>query len=120
MTDGKKPERRVLPPFPVDEATLSNIKHALGGSYTVDEDGTHHLVGSEFTLSQLLDFLSGYDESKLIVLDPGYEVPENASFGEKVAGASITEYPDPIYHYFDVIRALIEEVERLRALHPDE
>ena len=35
-----------LPPFPVDDFTLDQIEHALGGSYTVDEeDGPQTLDG---------------------------------------------------------------------------
>ena len=90
--------------FPVDDITLDAIEHALGGSYTVDEDGTHHLVGSDYTLSTLLDFLSGYDASKLELMD-----------GENEWDAiPVYSYPEALYHHTDVIRALIAEVRRLR------
>lgn len=99
-----------LPAFPVDDVTLANVLHSLDGAYTVDDDGTHHLVGADFTLSSLLDFLSGYDETKLIRGGDMGTTP----FGEPV---EFTEYPDPLYHPNDVIRALAEEILRLRDVH---
>lgn len=93
-----------LPPFPVDDFTIDQIEHALGGSFTVDEAGVHTLVGSDFTFDQLLNFLSGYDESKLTPSVNEYDTPIPDQF----------EYPDPIYRPTDVIRALIAEVRRLR------
>lgn len=86
-----------LPDFPVDDGTLNLLEDSLNGSFTVDADGTHHLVGADFTVSDLLDFLSGYDEAKLETGENGWE-----------------EYPDPLYHINDVVRALIAEVRRLR------
>lgn len=80
-----------LGPFPVDDATLGVLEHALGASYVVDED-EHEVVGADMTVPKLLDFLSGYDESKV------------------VDGT----YPGPVYTRDDVIRALIAEVRLLR------
>ena len=90
--------------FPVDDVALENIKHALNGSFTVGEDGTHHLVGADFSLNQLLDFYSGYDKNKLVKME------DVQMFGSD----EVYEYPDPVFHYTDVIRALIAEIERLR------
>ena len=94
-----------LPPFPVDDFTLDQIEHALGGSLTFDQDSTEpRLLRADFSLSRLLDFLSGYDESRLIQAVNEYDTPIPDTF----------EYPDPIYHVNDVLRALIAEVRRLR------
>lgn len=90
--------------FPVDDFTLDQIEHALDGAYTVDPDGTQTLVGADFSLSQLLDFLSGYDPSRLAQAVNDYDTPIPDVF----------EYPDAVYHPNDVIRALITEVRRLR------
>jgi hypothetical protein len=94
--------------FPVDEIALNAIKHALGGAYTVDPDGTYHLVGADFSFQDILNFYSGYDSSKLQQMkdEDGYDIPD------------WFEYPDPIFSCTDVIRALIAEVERLRNDHP--
>lgn len=86
-----------LSDFPVDDITLDAILHSLNGAFTVDEEGNHTLVGADYTLSDLLDFLSGYDKSKLIQ-----------------EGPNIYLYPDPVYTEHCVIRALIEEIKRLR------
>lgn len=90
-----------LPAFPTDEVTLANLEHALGGAYEVDQDGTHRIVGAEFGLSQFLDFMSGYDDRKLIPM-------------EDIGGTPAFEYPDAVYTRDCVIRALIDEVRRLR------
>lgn len=96
------PEIEWLPEFPVDNDMLDRIEHALGGSYEVDEDGTHRLIGADYTLTQLLDFMAGYDETLLIPLE-GHE-----------GSMEWYQYPFPLYHEHDVIRALISEVRRLR------
>jgi hypothetical protein len=94
-----------LPPFPVDDDMLDRLEHALNTTVDpqhLDERGRWLRVGGEYTLSELLDFYSGYDKSKLIPVGP----------------ADLTdtfEYPDPIYHPSDVIRALVAEVRKLRA-----
>lgn len=86
------------PPFPVDDFTLDQIEHALGGAYSVTEDGTHTLVGADFSLTQLLDFLSGFDPARL----------------EPTDDPDTFVYDGAVYHEDDVIRALIAEVRRLR------
>lgn len=95
-----------LPPFPVDDVTLNMLEHSMRGAYTVDHDGTHHLVGAEYSTPQLLDFLSGYDPEKVVPLkdEDGYDIP---NFVEYVGG--------PVYSRDCVIKALIKEVRRLRA-----
>lgn len=118
---GSGPERCVmsLAKFPIDEVTLNAVKHALNGAYDIDDKGHHVVVDAEFNLSQLLDFLSGYDPSKLRLIQEGEEVAVDAPFFDQIQGAAIYEYPDAVYTRDDVIRALIEEVERLRALTKD-
>ena len=97
-----------LADFPVDDVTLDALEHALGACLTwegvEDRADGPRVVGADMSVSRLLDFLSGYDESKLapLVDEDGYEVPD------------WSEYPDPLYHRDDVIRALIAEVRRLR------
>ena len=99
-----------LPSFPVDDVTLDLVEHALAGTLTFDGcdpgDGPR-LVGAEFSLSKLLDFLSGYDKTLNVPLtdEDGYEIPD---WVEYTGG--------PIYHPTDIIRALIAEVRRLRTL----
>lgn len=90
-------EYSTLPSFPVDDATLLAVEHALGGSLTV-EDGQPILVGADYSLWDLLEFLSGYDPDKSVPIGDGVY--------EYVGG--------PIYHPDDVIRALVAEVRRLR------
>jgi hypothetical protein len=93
--------------FPVDDVTLNAIEHALQGCWVaVDPDGTHHWGGSDYSLSQLLNFLSGYDSDKLELLEEG----EGTGWHD----APIYTYPEAIYSEHDVIRALIDEVRRLR------
>jgi hypothetical protein len=52
-----------LPSFPVDDVTLAAIEHALGGALEMRDD-LPVLVGADFSLDTLLDFLSGYDPAK--------------------------------------------------------
>ena len=83
-----------LPDFPVDEETLALLDQAL--------DPTATGVSS---VGALLDLLSGYDPAKVqpVLDDEGRPLQH------------IVEYPEPIYHSHDVIRALMAEVRRLRA-----
>lgn len=91
--------------FPIDDVTLDAIEHALGGAYTVDEDGEPVLHGADMSLPQLLDFLSGYDPAKLQPVLNEYDTPM----------PDVSLYPEPLFSRDDVIRALIAEVRRLRA-----
>lgn len=89
-----------LPDFPTDETTLQHLLHALSGSYEVDDDGNHILQGAEFSLTELLDFMSGLDPSTYTVIDDG--------------DVKITLIPGVCYSEQDVMRALILEIQRLR------
>ena len=95
-----------LPSFPVDDVTLAAIEHALQGSYTLDEHGNHVLVGAEFTLDRVLDLAAGIDRSQ--DADHLHPVSEGVVVDDRV-------------HFTpnDVIKALIIEVRRLRALGQD-
>lgn len=99
-----------LPDFPVDDATLLAVEHAMGGAYTVDDDGTHHLVGADYNLAQLLDFMAGTtgQDPNEEVIDPGD--PDLPGY----AGARIVYDTRIHYTEHDLIRALIAEVRRLR------
>lgn len=97
----------LLPPFPTDDATLIAVEHALDACLSADEaTGEFKNVGSDYTLDQVLDFLSGYDRTKQVpyVDEDGHEVPDTMVYE---GGA--------LYHHYDVIRALIHEVRRLRS-----
>lgn len=100
-------EPQWLPEFPTNDAMLDRLEHALGTCWTyADKDERIH-VGGDYTVPELLDFLSGYDPSLAVPLGehPGL-------FGDDVEW---TEYPFPTYSEHDVIRALVAEVRRLRA-----
>lgn len=99
---------KTLPNFPVDDMTLNLIEHALSGSYMMNDDGEPVLVGADMSLDQLLDFLSGYD--------PELAVPYLDDDGNEIPDATL--YPHPLYHPYDVIRALISEVRRLKVYEP--
>lgn len=99
-----------LPPFPVTDDVLDQVEHALQAAYEVDDEGTHTVVGAEFTLSKLMDFYSGVDEADGEVIGDVHGIP-------------IIEYSKPRYTEHDVIASLINEVRRLRTgahtwLHP--
>ena len=107
-----------LPPFPVDDATLLAVEHALGGALTYDrpddnadfEDEGPWLVGASYSLATLLDFLAGCTGR-----DPNEELirpgdPERPGY----EGAEVVYDTRPHYSEHDLIRALIAEVRRLR------
>lgn len=104
---------RTLPPFPVDDFTLTQLEHALDTSIEVTDEGEHRCVGGEFTMSRLLDFLSGYEPDRATLIGytdtiPGTDIPvDNA--------VPIYESWDQHYHEHDVIRALIARVRELEA-----
>lgn len=98
MTDGDN-----LPMFPVDDVTLAAVEHGMKGSYEVDEDGTHTLIGADYSLWQLLDFMAGATGN-----DPnGYCVQE--SYPEIWIDTRVHYTPN------DIIKSLIKEVRRLRS-----
>lgn len=78
--------------FPVDDLTLDCLEHALNTSRGLDG-----LVGGEYTLSQFLDFMSGYNPSNRTVMS-----------------GDVYELHDVLLSEQDVIRALLAEVRRLR------
>lgn len=96
------------PPFPVDDVTLDLVEHALGASYTMVDGETMSVTGADMNLSQLLDFMAGYDPTKQVIT----QTYEDGS-------PMIVEYQgDPLYERDDVIRSLIDEVRRLRKEQP--
>ena len=105
-----EPGRR-LPPFPTDEFTLRQLRHALD---TCRGDGDE-LVGGEFTMSMFLGFMSGYDPDRSTLIGYTDGIPgEPGSEGFFGQAIPIYESWDQHYSEHDVIRALIAEVERLR------
>lgn len=109
-----------LPAFPLDDATLLAIEHALGGALTFDrpdhalsdfEDQGPWLVDADYSLSNLLDFLAGCtgeDPNRVVLSEadptlPGY------------AGAEVVYDTRIHYSEHDLIRALVVEVRRLRS-----
>ncbi|WP_447948225.1 hypothetical protein [Microbacterium maritypicum] len=87
-----------VPKVPTDETSLSLILEAMETASECDEDGNVSLVGGTITISQLLDFWSGYDKSK-----------------EQYVSEGVSYYPHPVLMRDDIIRALIEEIRTLRA-----
>src|SRR5690242_2151591 len=109
-----------LPPFPVDDATLLAVEHALGAALTYDRpdhalsdsaDNGPWIVGAEYSLSQLLDFLAnstGRDPNEELIREADPERPDTWE------GAAIVYDTREHYSEHDLIRALIAEVRRLR------
>lgn len=109
-----------LPDFPVDDATLLAVEHAMGGALTYDRpdhvpydsgDEGPWLVGADFSLSRLLDFLAGCtgrDPHEELIHSGDPDLPD-------YAGAEVVYDTRPHYSEHDLIRALIAEVRRLRA-----
>lgn len=103
-------DKRMLPDFPVDQFTLDQLEHALNTCvdgpavlpFSDEEPSPRKLVGGEFTLSQFLDFMSGYD-------------PERSTLVGDADGVPIYECWDQHYSEHDVIRALIAEIRRQRS-----
>ncbi len=86
---------------PVDDVSLSAILTALDYTLEWPEDAEEPKGIGEYSLNQLLNFWSGYEESKLIPI-------------EDIAGSPAFTYPEPLLCETDVIRALIHEIQRLR------
>jgi len=110
MTDH---QGRTLPPFPTDDFTLTQLDHALDASIDFDDDGKRIVVGADFTFSQFLDFMSGYDPERATLIGhtdviPGTDVPHDHSI-------PIYESWDEHYTEHSVIRALLSEVVSLRS-----
>ncbi|OMB79253.1 hypothetical protein [Mycolicibacterium conceptionense] len=103
---------RTLPPFPVDDFTLTQLEHALNTSMEVTPEGEHRCVGGEFTLPRLLAFLSGHDPERATLIGytdtiPGTDIPMDHA-------VPIYESWDQHYSEHDVIRALIARVRELQ------
>jgi len=98
---------RTLPPFPVDDSTLDLLEESFKAAYTIAEDGEHQIVGAEFNLPRLLDFLSGSDPDRSHLI--GYS-------GD---GIPIYEMWDQHYSERDVLIAMVAEVRRLRQACPN-
>lgn len=96
-----------LGPFPVDDATLLAVEHALGARLTVNDAGEHVVVGADYTLSKLLEFLSAYNPAQVVPLrdEDGYEIPNWVEY-----------VGEPVYTRDCIIQALIAEVRRLRSV----
>ena len=94
--------------FPVDDITLEAIEHALQGVWHLEDDGTHTLVGAEYSFHNLMNFLSGYDPTKEVLISDDDSTVETYVY----EGGTI-------YGYQDVIKALVNEVKRLRKLIDD-
>jgi hypothetical protein len=92
----------VLPPFPVDDATLDLLEAAMDPWHHGDPDATS---ASVWPLLTFMSQLGGSDTDAVAA------VHDDGSDG----GASIVTMRDQHYHDNDVIEALIAEVRRLRA-----
>ena len=96
-----------LPPFPVDDGTLNVIRDALDRVVVeVDADGNHTYGGSPFGLHDVLNLLSGCDPTLLVQAVNEYDQPIPDMYDYQGG---------PIYHMHDLIRALLAEIQRLRA-----
>lgn len=92
-----------LPAFALNDETLNVLYDSLDYCIT-GWDGDLPITSGEFSLEQVLDLLSGYD--------PCSAVPVLDECGEVVP--DMVTAPGPLYHSTDLIRALIDEVRRLR------
>ncbi|QNN98925.1 hypothetical protein PBI_MOVA_93 [Mycobacterium phage Mova] len=104
---------RELPPFPVDDFTLTQIEHALDTCIEITDDGEHRCVGGEFTLSELLDFLSGHDPERATLI--GYTDTIPCTDMHHDHAIPIYESWDPRYSEHDLIRALVARIRELEA-----
>lgn len=98
---------QTLPPFPVDDETLNVVYDSMNRVVAHVTDSGEHVYTDDsapFSLAQVLDMLSGYDETKVVQAVNEYDQPI----------PDIYEYPGAVYHPHDLIRALIDEIRRLR------
>jgi hypothetical protein len=113
-----------LPDFPVDDSTLAAIEHALGGALTFDgENGERlaepRLVGADYSLSTLLDFLAGCTgrDPNEELIQPGRDESDLPEWERGRGGwsdAEIVYDTRPHYSEHDLIAALIAEIRSLR------
>lgn len=117
---------KLLPPFPTDDATLAAVKHSLGAVLSFDEDdggapGAPAIVGADYQLATLLDFLSGStddDDPAVYRINKWNLEPIDADDAARddVMGADqwwIDERPS--YTEKDVIEALLDELDRVKS-----
>ena len=98
-----------LPPFPVDDMTLSVVYDSLDQVFDcVPGSEPVSVSGPGFGLWDVLNHLSGFDPSRLVQAVNEYDQPIPDMY----------HYPDPTYSPEDVIRALIDEIRALRAGAP--
>lgn len=86
---------------PLDEAALDSIEHALKAVFTIDDHGDPQIHEAEYSLSQLLDFWSGFDHA-------------DGVFDGYIGDVPVYVHEKPNLTELDVIRALVAEVRRLR------
>lgn len=112
-----------LPPLPLDDVTLLAIEHALDASLTYEQpegaegDGPW-VVGADYTLPSLLDFLAGVtgrDPSEVLIQEGRDESDLPEWERNPIAAAEIVYDTRPHYSEHDLIRALVAEVRRLRS-----
>jgi hypothetical protein len=113
-----------IPSFPVDDATLAAVEHALDACLSMDEEhggspGNPVIIGADYSLDTLLDFLSGTtddDDPRVYRIDGDGERmdPVDAARDDALGVGQWWVDERPHYTDRDVIRALIHEVRRLR------
>lgn len=114
-----------LPAFPTDDVTLSAVEHALDSVLTYEGENGERLdeprrIGSEYGLSELLDFLAGttgWGESVgmyRIGVDGERMTDDQIARDDAIGVEQVWVDDRPHYTERDVIRALINEVRRLR------
>lgn len=102
-----------LPPFPVDPTTLDLLMLAI-------DPGGPDRMSNRSSVGELLIMLSQLGGSDTDATTSDEDVPDAViQHVRHLAGpdAEIVVLRDPQYHEHDVIRALIEEVRRLRDLY---
>lgn len=87
--------------IPLDDAGLSALEHALSAVTDFDADGERITLGADYTLSQLLNFWSGYD-------------PQDGVMTGYIDDTPVYQQAKPCLSEFDLIRALVAEIRRLR------
>lgn len=106
--DEENTEEAEIAPFPVDESTLLAVEHALGAYLEIDDESEDEpqMLGAEYSIWQLFDFLSGVSEEDYVV-DDNFDYETDAP---------VYICMKPTYDYPDLIHALIDEIRRLREL----
>ncbi len=89
--------------FPVDDATLGALEHALGATFVAETEDGPVLGGADMSVESLLDFLSG----------PTTVTPALNVYDQLLP--DVYELAGERFSRDCVIRALLAEVRRLRA-----